>query len=409
MGSMGSNPPELSLDLNTAYIPKTITSFLKEISTIGDASERLSKLNEYVKRLEDEMRKIDVFKRELPLCMLLLNDAIKALKEETMHCKASDVRSVMEEFIPLKRNSDNDGVVKKEKDCRDKKSWMSSVQLWSSNGCSNGDLNDDRKQKSVADVKEGAKEDKCITSENPFQSCKYKSVGGGAFMPFKGYVGFPAQPMKEEEEEVLPVPGLSLVTPGLKTTATEASSGLNSKRPVGSSSSINVQSNLQPPLTTVTMTSQHQQQQQQQQASRKQRRCWSPELHRRFVSALQQLGGSQVATPKQIRELMKVDGLTNDEVKSHLQKYRLHTRRSPATATPGNQPVVVLGGLWMSQDQYGASSKPTTSQSGSPEGPLQLAGTAGGISTTGGESMEDEEDEKSESYNWKVSRLPIQD
>jgi len=26
-----------------------------------------------------------------------------------------------------------------------------------------------------------------------------------------------------------------------------------------------------------------------------------------------------VATPKQIRDLMKVDGLTNDEVKSHLQ------------------------------------------------------------------------------------------
>lgn len=26
---------------------------------------------------------------------------------------------------------------------------------------------------------------------------------------------------------------------------------------------------------------------------RKQRRCWSPELHRRFVDALQQLGGPQ--------------------------------------------------------------------------------------------------------------------
>jgi SHAQKYF class myb-like DNA-binding protein len=26
-----------------------------------------------------------------------------------------------------------------------------------------------------------------------------------------------------------------------------------------------------------------------------------------------------VATPKQIREVMQVDGLTNDEVKSHLQ------------------------------------------------------------------------------------------
>ncbi|XP_039002781.1 transcription factor HHO2-like [Hibiscus syriacus] len=58
---------------------------------------------------------------------------------------------------------------------------------------------------------------------------------------------------------------------------------------------------------------------QQQQGVRKQRRCWSSELHRLFVNALHKLGGSQVATPKQIRELMQVDGLTDDEVKSHLQ------------------------------------------------------------------------------------------
>lgn len=31
------------------------------------------------------------------------------------------------------------------------------------------------------------------------------------------------------------------------------------------------------------------------------------------------IGFLSAATPKQIRELMKVDGLTNDEVKSHLQ------------------------------------------------------------------------------------------
>ncbi|EPS60106.1 hypothetical protein M569_14698 [Genlisea aurea] len=62
--------------------------------------------------------------------------------------------------------------------------------------------------------------------------------------------------------------------------------------------------------------------------SKKRRRCWSPDLHRKFVSVLQQLGGAQVATPKQIRELMQVDGLTNDEVKSHLQKYRVHVRRT---------------------------------------------------------------------------------
>ncbi|MCO5553253.1 hypothetical protein L7F22_006774 [Adiantum nelumboides] len=65
-------------------------------------------------------------------------------------------------------------------------------------------------------------------------------------------------------------------------------------------------------------------------APRKARRSWSPELHRLFVDALQKLGGAQ-ATPKQIRELMNVEGLTNDEVKSHLQKYRLHARRLGAS------------------------------------------------------------------------------
>lgn len=36
-----------------------------------------------------------------------------------------------------------------------------------------------------------------------------------------------------------------------------------------------------------------------------------PEMHPFWLFA--------VATPKQIRELMQVEGLTNDEVKSHLQ------------------------------------------------------------------------------------------
>ncbi|GFP83955.1 transcription activator glk1 [Phtheirospermum japonicum] len=82
---------------------------------------------------------------------------------------------------------------------------------------------------------------------------------------------------------------------------------------------------------------------------RKARRCWSPDLHRRFVDALHMLGGSQ-ATPKQIRELMKVEGLTNDEVKSHLQKYRLHTRTpiiSPSQQAAGGPRLVVLGSIWV--------------------------------------------------------------
>jgi SHAQKYF class myb-like DNA-binding protein len=42
---------------------------------------------------------------------------------------------------------------------------------------------------------------------------------------------------------------------------------------------------VQPSLRTLPL--------QPQQTSRKQRRCWSPELHRRFVNALQKLGGTQ--------------------------------------------------------------------------------------------------------------------
>jgi len=40
-----------------------------------------------------------------------------------------------------------------------------------------------------------------------------------------------------------------------------------------------------------------------------------------------------VATPKQIRELMKVDGLTNDEVKSHLQVFLFLSLRQAQNKT----------------------------------------------------------------------------
>ncbi|KAJ4830095.1 hypothetical protein Tsubulata_017778 [Turnera subulata] len=390
---MGSVPGELSLDFRPTFVPKTISDFLKEVSLIADVSEKASRVNSFVDGLEEEMKKIDAFKRELPLCMLLLNDAILLLKEESLQCTASAKKPVLEEFIPLKKNCDDEekcednGQIKKEKDSRDKKNWMSSVQLWNTKDDlpSSNYILDAKQNLKLESCKTNKKENQCA-NEDIFQAYKSRSVAR-AFDPFKGYTGLSG---KEEE---LTVPALSLLTPGIK-----------NQDPLSTGSRTNCNRAVSHCAPNSQPSSRNGAQPPQQQGGRKQRRCWSPELHRRFVNALQQLGGSQAATPKQIRELMQVDGLTNDEVKSHLQKYRLHTRRVPNAATsPANQSVVALGGLWMHQDQYGDSSKATSPQSGSPQGPLQLTGNTGGTSTTGGDSMEDDEDVKSEGYSWKGS------
>ncbi|KAG2298444.1 hypothetical protein Bca52824_034916 [Brassica carinata] len=52
---------------------------------------------------------------------------------------------------------------------------------------------------------------------------------------------------------------------------------------------------------------------------------WTPELHRRFVEAVEQLG-LEKAVPSRILELMGVHCLTRHNVASHLQKYRSHRK-----------------------------------------------------------------------------------
>ncbi|KQK18628.1 hypothetical protein BRADI_1g43710v3 [Brachypodium distachyon] len=52
---------------------------------------------------------------------------------------------------------------------------------------------------------------------------------------------------------------------------------------------------------------------------------WTPELHRRFVQAVEQLGIDK-AVPSRILEIMGIDSLTRHNIASHLQKYRSHRK-----------------------------------------------------------------------------------
>ncbi|XP_060193921.1 transcription factor HHO5-like [Lycium barbarum] len=347
---MGSNSKELNIDLNFVCMPKIISDVLTEVSAMDDISKKLTKLNNFIVALEEELKKIEAFKRELPICMVLLKDAIERLKVEALQYKGKDIRPVMKEFIPLKNgNSDESRRVKKSNDLSDKKNWMSSAQLWSTPV--HYENFDHGKQGHFLHLKSGVEEKE---REKQYQLGVYKLKNDrGAFLPFQ------EQPVKEGKNG-LAVKDLSLCM--------AVGEGKKRQNPID----VSVKRHNGPS------------------EQRKQRRCWSSDLHRRFVDALHRLGGAQVATPKQIREIMQVDGLTNDEVKSHLQKYRLHVRRVP-----------ISGCSWSTMDEIGESSKTNATQSGSPEGPLHFtgSGSAKGVSINEGETME-EEDNKSESYTW---------
>lgn len=73
--------------------------------------------------------------------------------------------------------------------------------------------------------------------------------------------------------------------------------------------------------------------------SNKLRLRWTPELHSLFVEAVHHLNGPENATPKQIMNYMKIEGLTTFHIKSHLQKYRLNCSQAKEEA------VAVVGGM----------------------------------------------------------------
>ncbi|CAL9180874.1 unnamed protein product [Musa hybrid cultivar] len=388
---MGSSAAaDISLDLKL-FTARTVAGFLKEALTMESGDGRVAKLEESVRSLEEEKRKIEAFKRELPLCMHLLTDVIEGLEKELEKCRGERCARVFGESIPIKEKFEEEGREKLEKDCEAKMNWMSSAQLWSDNPNRNN-CKDNKNEKKVT-PEGGGELKRQQKKENLFMESKSLS-GGGAFVPFKGLSAVTAN--GEEGKPTVALPDLSLQAPAMDNGALTLSAVPEGHFVSGSGS----KGAGRAPTSAPATAGDHPSSQAQQPPPRKVRRCWSPELHRRFLFALQKLGGAQVATPKQIRELMKVDGLTNDEVKSHLQKYRLHARRMPNSSDAVNRRVAVAGGVWVPEEQYSNSSQQSVSQSGSPQSPLQLAGATPVVSVTAGDSCE-EEDGKSESFSWK--------
>ncbi|XP_062223405.1 transcription factor NIGT1-like isoform X2 [Phragmites australis] len=333
---------------------------------------------DYLIALEEERRKIQVFQRELPLCLDLVTQTIEGIRSQMDGVGSVETVSehgpVLEEFMPLKpslslSSSDEEhesthatavvtnGVEKKEEaDTPDMRSpspgtkkampdWLQSVQLW---------------------CQEPPQQPSSLRKELPCKPVALSSRNaGGAFQPFE----------KEKRAEL----------PASSTTAAASSAVVGDS---GDKASIDTEKHSDKEINKDAKDrgKDKDKEGQSQPSNRKPRRCWAPELHRRFLQALQQLGGSHVATPKQIRELMKVDGLTNDEVKSHLQKYRLHTRRpnstvqsSSASAAPPTPQFVVVGGIWVPPPEYAAAAA-AAAVAAQPQ--VQLAGDASGSANT---------------------------
>uniref|UniRef100_A0A1J3G3B4 Two-component response regulator ARR18 n=1 Tax=Noccaea caerulescens TaxID=107243 RepID=A0A1J3G3B4_NOCCA len=280
---------------------------------------------EYIEALEEERRKINVFQRELPLCLELVTQAIEAYKKEISGTTTENLYGqpecseqttgecgpILDLFIPIKHSStsieeeeeevgeDGDGDADEQEshdsdiDSDDMKSeWLKSVQLWNQPDAALSNISEHSLQETETVVSVKGNEGGAASNQPPY--C-------------------------------------------------ETSHGKNDDRKYPAAISGGQKKDLEKDGGRGR-------------GQRKQRRCWSQELHRRFLNALKQLGGPYVATPKQIRELMKIDGLTNDEVKSHLQKYRLHTRRPSQTISNSRnsqtQHFVVVGGLWVPQASH---------------------------------------------------------
>ncbi|RRT65670.1 hypothetical protein B296_00011318 [Ensete ventricosum] len=221
------------------------------------------------------------------------------------HATMSEDGPILEEFIPLKPSSASsedrsvDGAAKKSGSVAtradEKLDWLRSVQLWNQEADAFGKV---VRQRSLL-----------LPSFYPVDARRI----GGAFHPFE-----------RVKHVAAPVPASSSTTSGKG----GVGGGGEEKEKEG---------------------------QPQPQPHRKARRCWSPELHQRFLHALKQLGGPHA---------LEIFEDVYMFVISLLQKFRLHNRRPSAAVRSSNTtnlPIpqfVVVSGIWVPPPDYTVAAPP---------------------------------------------------
>ncbi|KAF3781309.1 hypothetical protein EJ110_NYTH36710 [Nymphaea thermarum] len=239
-----------------------------------------NKLEDFLNRLEEERLKIDAFKRELPLCMQLLNDVMEASRQQLAACQLNhSSRPVFEEFIPLKHPESSDRSLTAIETSPDKTTWMTTAQLWSQ-------TNDGSKQKGSAAME--SEHGLPATSKLGLDA---KQRNGGAFLPFTKDKTGATQALRPLPELALAPTDKCADEPSRTESAAELAVPVS--RIMSSENVHRSNDNGGGGSTGTDHKSGNEQAQTAGQTHRKPRRCWSPDLHRRFVNALQQLGGSQ--------------------------------------------------------------------------------------------------------------------
>ena len=210
--------------------------------------------------------------------------AVEASRQQLQSYRANQgARPFLEEFIPLKHSTPEGS--EKASNMSDKANWMTSAQLWSPAG-------DETKQQSTVT---SSKEPDIGFTVSPKLGFDNKQRNGGAFLPFS------------KERNSCPSPNLRALPDLALANSTdhkdvedkkcsETENGMAFSRRENCGKVVNGGTGMEQVKTAITPSEAQTggaAPTANSQTHRKARRCWSPDLHRRFVNALQMLGGSQ--------------------------------------------------------------------------------------------------------------------